>query len=136
DAALCSPERWDEIRTDVLDGWTERGGRLWHSTVTELATDAASKLRKNKGRTTAAREALEQKRTTSVTGTVTDVVTAPVADPVGTVTDIVTGPEGKGSEGKEKEAPSGASKKRAARLPDDWTPSAKLVEWAQGESLA
>lgn len=35
-----------------------------------------------------------------------------------------------------KEAPSGASKKRAARLPDDWTPSAKLVEWAHGENLS
>ncbi|WP_312795577.1 DnaT-like ssDNA-binding domain-containing protein [Tianweitania sp.] len=35
----------------------------------------------------------------------------------------------------EKEAPSGASKKRASRLSDDWTPSAKLIEWAQGENL-
>lgn len=97
DAAMCSPEQWEQVKGDVLAGWKCNGGRLFHSTVTDIATVASSKLRKNKNRTEAAREALEKKRQaeadSSVAGTVTDIATV-------AATDIVTTPEGKGRERK------------------------------------
>ncbi|MGB3536819.1 MAG: DUF1376 domain-containing protein [Mesorhizobium sp.] len=97
DAAMCSPEQWDQVKDDVLAGWKSKGDRLFHSTVTDIATVAASKLRKNKNRTEAAREALEKKRQADAESAVTDAVTdiATVA-----ATEIVTSPEGKGRERK------------------------------------
>ncbi len=67
DAAMCSPEKWEELKDDILQGWERRDGRVWHSTVTEIATESETKLRRNKRRTEAARETLEQKRHSSVT---------------------------------------------------------------------
>jgi len=96
DAAMCSPEKWEELKDDILKGWERRDGRVWHSTVTEIATESAGKLRRNKTRTAAAREALELQRQASVTDTVTEIATD-------TVTASVTEPEGKGREGKRRE---------------------------------
>ncbi|MBX4952081.1 MULTISPECIES: DUF1376 domain-containing protein [Rhizobium] len=89
DAAMCSPAKWEELKDDILKGWDRRDGRVWHSTVIELATEAVGKLRTNKTRTAAAREARERQRQSSVTDTVT-----------GNVTDSVTEHEGKGREEK------------------------------------
>ncbi|WP_434732914.1 YdaU family protein [Rhizobium sp. YTUHZ044] len=89
DAAMCSPEKWEELKADILKGWDRRDGRVWHSTVIELATEAVGKLRTNKTRTAAAREARERQRQSSVTDTVTE-----------NVTDSVTEHEGKGREEK------------------------------------
>jgi uncharacterized protein YdaU (DUF1376 family) len=75
DAAMCSPEKWEELKDEILMGWERRDGRVWHSTVTEIATDSVSKLRRNKSRTAAAREARELQRQPSVTDTVTESVT-------------------------------------------------------------
>lgn len=97
DAAMCSPEKWEELKDDILRGWDRRDGRVWHSTVTEIATDAVGKLRVNKFRTAAAREARESKRQSSVTDTVTDTVTDAATE---NVTDSVTEHEGKGREEK------------------------------------
>ena len=47
DLAQCDPERWPEVRGDVLRGWEECGdGRLYHATVAEVAIEALSKSRK------------------------------------------------------------------------------------------
>jgi uncharacterized protein YdaU (DUF1376 family) len=111
DAAMCSPEAWAGVKEDVLQGWERRDGRLFHSTVTEIATEAEGKLRKNTARTVAAREALQQKRDGTVTETVTEdviEVVTEIATEVATdentvtesVTEIVTSPEGKGREEK------------------------------------
>ncbi len=89
DAAMCSPDRWEELKDDILKGWDRRDGRVWHSTVIEIATEAVGKLRMNKSRTAAAREARELQRQSSVTDTVTE-----------NVTDSVTKHEGKGREEK------------------------------------
>lgn len=139
DAALCSPERWDEVREMVLEGWDRRDGRLWHRTVTDLATEAVGKLRQNRKRTKAAREALEKQRTVSVTAPVTDAVTETVTDlatetVTGAVTNTVTDDEGKGRE--EKETPIGVSKKQGSRLSEDWQPSERLIAWASAEGLS
>ena len=100
DAAMASPDEWQRLKDDILHGWERREGRIWHSTVTEIAADGASKLRKNKNRTSAARQALAEWRsvpvTDSVTGTVSPTVTVPV-------TNTVTDPEGKGREEKGRE---------------------------------
>jgi uncharacterized protein YdaU (DUF1376 family) len=101
DAAMCSPEAWPAIRDDVLAGWERRDGRLFHSTVTELATEAEGKLRKNKKRTEAAREVKQQRRE----GTVTEAVTEAVTE---LVTETVTSHEGKGREEEVREEPNGS----------------------------
>lgn len=89
DAAMCAPDRWEELKDDILKGWDRRDGRVWHSTVIEIATEAVGKLRMNKSRTAAAREARELQRQSPVTDTVTE-----------NVTDSVTEHEGKGREEK------------------------------------
>lgn len=96
DAAMCSPEKWEELKDDILKGWERLDGRVWHSTVTEIATESAGKLRRNKTRTAAAREVLELRRQASVTNTVTEIVTD-------TVSVSVTEHEGKGREEKGRE---------------------------------
>lgn len=115
DAAMCSPERWDEIKGAVLRGW-EKGedGRLYHHVVVELADEAFGKMRSGRARTKKAREALDAKRNSDqsqnddepgeviVTDAVTDTVT-------GSVTETVTGHEGKGREEKGREEEKGAS---------------------------
>jgi hypothetical protein len=41
DAAMCSPERWQEIKGEVLRGWAKcSDGRLYHSVVVEKVADA------------------------------------------------------------------------------------------------
>lgn len=145
DAAMCSPEKWEELRPLLLDGWERRDGRVYHRTVTEIATDGFSRLRKNRGRTEAARLAAEAARrdaesnpTAPVTESVTEAVTDSVTKAVtGTVTDTVTEPEGKGREGKRKikEEPIGSSKKRAVRLPKEWVCPSEWIDEAVGKGL-
>ncbi len=127
DAAMCPPEKWEELRDILLEGWESRGGRVYHRTVTDLATEAVTKLRGNKKRTEAARLAAEARRQTVAQDNVADTVTEPVTDAVtgnvtSSVTDAVTDHEGKGREGKIKEEPIGSSKKRGSRLPECWQP--------------
>ena len=62
DAAMCDPATWERVRDDVLRGWIRENGRLFHHVVTEVAAEAATKLRGNKAQTEAAREALRQAR--------------------------------------------------------------------------
>jgi hypothetical protein len=41
DAAMCSPERWPEIRADVMRGWFKAAdGRLYHPVVAEKVLDS------------------------------------------------------------------------------------------------
>jgi len=108
DAAMCSPDVWTSIKDEVLVGWERRNGRLFHSTVTEIATEAASKLRKNRSRTAAAREALQQRRDSTVTEIATEAATSDFSV-TENVTDIVTSPEGKGREEKKERIPSGSA---------------------------
>jgi uncharacterized protein YdaU (DUF1376 family) len=96
DAAMCSPEQWEQLRPVLLQGWELHNGRLYHKTVTDLATEGFSKLRKNKQRTEAARKAAEEKRLQDADTDSENPVTDSVTDPV---RDTVTGPEGKGREG-------------------------------------
>lgn len=107
DAAMCTPEKWEELKDDILKGWERRDGRVWHSTVTEIATESAGLLRRNKTRTAAAREAREQQRQSSVTDAVTDNVTA-----------SVTEPEGKGREEKGREINTTSDDVVAAAVPN------------------
>lgn len=132
DAAMCDPQKWIEIREKVLVGWEKRGDRLYHSVVTELATEAFGKLRKNKNRTKAAREAQQQRRDEPVTQPVTEPVTESVTEPV---TQHVTGPEGKGRE-EEKEEAKASSKKTGARLAADWSLPPEWSDWAVAEGLS
>lgn len=96
DAAMCPPDKWIDIRDTLLDGWEKRDGRIYHRTVTELATEATGKLRSNKKRTEAARKAADEARRAAsgnnVIGSVTDGETS--------VTVNVTDHEGKGREGR------------------------------------
>ena len=161
DAAMCSPEKWEELKDEILQGWERRDGRVWHSTVTEIATESETKLRRNKRRTEAARETLEQKRHSSVTdasdvpeqpstdpvtesvamnsprGTsVTESVTEAVEPPTTSVTDTVTEHEGKGREGnrrEEKEA--NASRARGTRLPADFSLPDEWRQYAASKGL-
>lgn len=102
DAAMCSPERWDEIKGAVLRGWEQgEDGRLYHHVVVELADEAVGKMRSSRARTKKARETLEAKRKSEQSHDGDDdregSVTEPVTD---AVTETVTGDEGKGREGK------------------------------------
>lgn len=123
DAAMCDLETWAELKPRVLRGWTRKDGRLYHITVTEIATESFGTKQKQRKRTEAARQALNSKRkpaepeapktepTEIVTPTVTEIaaevtaeVTKSVDDATDTVTDTVTNSkrrEGKGIEGKE-----------------------------------
>lgn len=41
DAAMCSPEKWPEVRDDVLRGWFKASdGRLYHEVVAEKVLDS------------------------------------------------------------------------------------------------
>lgn len=42
DLADCDPDRWDEVREDVLEGWVEEGDFLSHAFVKEIAEEAFS----------------------------------------------------------------------------------------------
>jgi len=101
DAAMCSMPRWLKIRDQVLRNWEKKeDGRLYHTTVTEIAAASWQGKIKQRNRTAAARAAkLLLKPTEDVTTSVTDCVT-------GSVTENVTsskGREGKGSK-REKES--------------------------------
>lgn len=91
DAAMCDPDQWGRIREEILAGWELRDGRYHHPVVTELATEAASKLRKNVSRTAAARDALARKQSEGSDN-----------DSEAPVTELVTSPEGKGREEKKE----------------------------------
>lgn len=80
DAAMCSPERWPELKEDLLRGWERRNGRIYHSTVTELAQEVWDKRAAWRARTENARRTLAQKRTASVTDNDTEDVTETVTD--------------------------------------------------------
>ncbi len=44
DAAMCSPDRWPEVRADVMRGWVKCADRrLYHRTVAEKARESWSK---------------------------------------------------------------------------------------------
>ncbi len=116
DAAMCDPIRWTEIRDEVMRGWELRDGRYYHSTVTELAIEAAEHLRGKKKRTVAAREALEAKRLSDASPASTEIVTETVTE---TVTAVVTGDEGKGREEKGKEERKAPAAAGASMLPDE-----------------
>jgi hypothetical protein len=46
DAAMCSPERWVRIRSDVMRGWAKfADGRLYHRTVCEKVIEALNSTR-------------------------------------------------------------------------------------------
>lgn len=80
DAAMCSPDEWERIKSDVLQGWEERDGRWHHHVVTELATDGLQKVEASRKRTEAARQARLQNRSAYVTDAVTDDVSGPVTE--------------------------------------------------------
>ena len=40
DAAMCEPRLWAKIKSKVLRGWTQQNGRLFHTTVTEIAEES------------------------------------------------------------------------------------------------
>lgn len=41
DAAMCSPEKWPEVRADVMRGWVKcSDGRLYHPVVVEKANES------------------------------------------------------------------------------------------------
>lgn len=82
DAAMCSPDEWERIRSDVLQGWEEREGRWHHHVVTELAAEGMQKVEASRRRTEAARQARQQNRVTSAASSVTEEVTIDVADDV------------------------------------------------------
>lgn len=131
DAAMCSPDTWESVKDAVLEGWERRDGRVFNSTVTEVATEASAKLRKNKNRTSAAREARQQGSDSTVTEIATE---APTDQSHGlsraserTVTDIVTSPEGKGREEK------GKWKDRGAAAPDDLAFAGRVIRLNQSD---
>ncbi|WP_375458873.1 DUF1376 domain-containing protein [uncultured Enterovirga sp.] len=126
DAAMCDPDGWAAVRDDVMRGWDLRDGRYYHSTVTELAAEAATKLRGNSNRTVAAREALEAKRSQSSEATVTV-----------SVTETVTGDEGKEREGKSSEpGGSGGEPPPAHDAEHDSWPSDPVERlWTEGVHL-
>lgn len=78
DAAMCSPDEWERIKTDVLHGWEERDGRWHHHVVTELAADGMEKVEASRRRTEAARQARQQNRASSVSSSVTEPVSEDV----------------------------------------------------------
>lgn len=125
DAAMCSPEAWERLRPILLHGWEALDGRLYHKTVTELATEGFGKLRKNKQRTEAARRAAEEKRVSALADDAENPVTEPVTEDV---TDTVTGPEGKGREGKRNIEPIGSL---SGSGPDDRPKAKSAVSYSQ-----
>lgn len=80
DAALCTDEVWMNVKSDVMHGWQKCGDRYIHPVVVELAQIALDTVRKNKGRTAAARRARGQYNEDDrpATDDVTDNVTEPV----------------------------------------------------------
>lgn len=58
DAAMCSPERWPEVKADAMRGFVLcSDDRLYHPTVTEKALEAWRAKCAQRARTKAAREA-------------------------------------------------------------------------------
>lgn len=86
DAAMCSPEEWERVKGDVMQGWEERDGRWHHHVVTGLAVEGMEKIEARRRRTEAARQARSQQRSMSATqnaaASVTDTATENVADDV------------------------------------------------------
>lgn len=98
DAAECAPDDWAAVKSEVLCGWEEYDGRLYHPVILEVAAEAANKIKVAQLRTDAARKARSERAKKNVknqcVGSVTETVTE-------TVTEQLQGPEGKGREGKE-----------------------------------
>ncbi|ABS68928.1 hypothetical protein Xaut_3701 [Xanthobacter versatilis] len=105
DAAMCSPEAWERIKGDVLQGWEERDGRWHHHVVTELAAEGLEKVEASRRRTEAARQARSQQRAVSATSNATSSVTENVTE---RVADDVTGSKEK-KKGREEVSDAAAS---------------------------
>lgn len=128
DAAMCAPERWLEIRGVLLEGWETQNGRVCHRTVTDLATEAVTKIKVSKDRTAAARakaaeqRKLKEEQAREEAERLKQAEKTPTISTEMSVTESVTDDEGRreGRSSKEKETPSGVSKKRAVRLSPDW----------------
>ena len=82
DAAMCAPEDWPKIKADLLKSWKLVDGRYYHDVVTELATEAVSKMDKARNRTEAARAAAAERQARGSNKPVTGSVTEPVTDSV------------------------------------------------------
>lgn len=115
DAAMCTPDQWQVMKDDLLHGWELIGDRYVHSIVTEIATEAAEKLNRDRRRTKAARAS----KSHSASDGCNSPVTAPVAShDTEIATEAVTGAKGRRREEEEKEEPaSAASSAGAAREP-------------------
>ncbi|HVY86227.1 MAG TPA: DUF1376 domain-containing protein [Caulobacterales bacterium] len=51
DAAMCAPERWAEVRADVMRGWVKcSDGRLYHRIVADIANEALDSKREKSTR--------------------------------------------------------------------------------------
>lgn len=66
DAAMCSPERWPKVRTEVMRGWIKfADGRLYHRTVCEKVIEALNSTRLhrfNKGHARLRKDNVERKK--------------------------------------------------------------------------
>lgn len=102
DAAMCPMPRWMKIKNHVLRNWEKKeDGRLYHSTVTEIAADSWQAKIKQRNRTAAARVAkLSQRQSQTGDRTPTETVTISVTE---SVTDNVTASKGSIREEKERE---------------------------------
>lgn len=85
DASGCTFDQWQDLRDDLLRGWTLcNDGRYYHATLCEFVLEAWAKRQAYTARTAAARTARAAKLhatgivTSPVTGNVTDNATEPV----------------------------------------------------------
>jgi len=118
DYAMCSPERWPDVREKVLRGWVKcSDGRLYHATVAEKAKESWERKQEQRHRTEGARRAREAKRQAMLSGhtqhvtdvattSVTDNVANDVTDSVAIATEIATSSKGQGQGQGQKEEPS------------------------------
>lgn len=138
DAAMCAPEKWDDVKMEVMAGFTKHAdGRLYHPVLVEQATIALKKRlgwrdRKKKQR---GQEANNGDGPTNVTrdGTVTGSET-PLGQPRETPLRDGTGRDGKYSEpeGSGAAAPSPP----VVIEPDEIIPPAKPTASVTGDPLA
>src|ERR1700730_2940619 len=58
DAAMCSPEKWEGVKADLMRGWVKcSDGRIYHPVVCKKAIEAWERKKKQRDRTAAARGA-------------------------------------------------------------------------------
>lgn len=132
DAAMCSPEEWERLKADVLQGWELHDGRWHHHVVTELAAEGLEKVEASRKRTEAARQARQQNRASSATtdaaSSVTENVTDDAAEDV-----TLSNKKIKGREEESYSLPSEAhstttyaqapKRTQGCALPDSWAPN-------------